>query len=267
METAAKLTALIAVLGIASVGYADETWRKDRFAAGLGWYRPNVDTQVRVADAESGISGTLLDLESDLDLKNRDAQVTFDLHWRFARRHAIEFEYVELKRKATQQIEFDIEYDDEVFAVDETLETVFDTSVSRLGYRFSFINDEKIEASASFGLHITDLKVGLNLVDEVDKSFNEVTAPLPAIGGAFKYRFNEQWDAQFRAEWLDIEVGDFDGSLTNFIAEVSWHPWKNFGFGLGYNFWELDVKVTDADLTGQVEYQFRGPKFELKARL
>jgi len=254
------------MVGSIGMAEADETWRKDRFSAALGWYRPNVDTKVKVAHPESGLGGTLLDLESDLDLNDRKSQAALNMHWRFARRHAIEFAYTELKRKSTNDIDFEIEFDDDVFVVDETLESVFDTTVGRLGYRFSFINDEKTELSASVGLHITDLKVGLNLVDEIEKSFNEVTAPLPAIGGEFKYRFNDQWEARFRLEWFDLKVGDIDGSLTAGIADVNWHPWANFGFGLGYNLWEMKVTADGSDLTGRVEYKFHGPEFSLRTR-
>ncbi len=67
----------------------DETWRKDRFYIGLGLYRPDFTTKIRVDDSVTGASGTLLNLEQDLDLNDRKTQLTLDAHFRFAKRHAI----------------------------------------------------------------------------------------------------------------------------------------------------------------------------------
>lgn len=249
----------------ASAAEGTETWRKDRFFVGVGLYRPNIETKVRVDDADTGISGTLLNLERDLDLSDRKTQVTLDAHFRFAKRHAIEFEYVKLQRKDDTNIGFEINYDDEVFVIDEDIRTTFKTEVARLAYRFSFINNDKHELSAALGLHVTDLTVGLNAVGD-EEEFNDVTAPLPTLGAAWKYRFNDQWTFHIRGEWLDIEIDEVEGKLTAGLAEVTWYPWRNFGFGLGYHIWDLDVSATEDDLTGSVEYSYDGPKLNLNLR-
>ena len=189
----------------------DETWKKDRFYFGLGLYRPDFKTQVRVDDSVTGASGTLLNLEQDLDLSDRKTQVTIDAHFRFAKRHAIEFEWVKLSREDESTVGFAIDYDGEVIAINEDVVTTFKTEVARLAYRLSFINNEKMELSGAIGLHITDLTVGLNLVDETDEEFNDVTAPLPTLGGAFKYHFSENWTFHIRGEWLDIEIDNVGG--------------------------------------------------------
>ena len=105
------------VLLPSSVAIADETWRKDRFAVAAGLYKPNVSTVVSVANQATGRSGTLLDLETDLDLKDADTLLTLDLHYRFSRRHAIELEWVQLERDSIKVITRQINYDDEVFNI------------------------------------------------------------------------------------------------------------------------------------------------------
>ncbi len=251
----------------ATAASGDETWRKDRFFVGLGLYRPNVDTSVRVDDANTGISGTLLNLERDLDLSDRETQFTIDAHFRFAKRHAIELEWVKLNREDDTNIGFAINFDDEVFVIDEDIRSTFNTEVIRLAYRLSFINNERHELSGAIGLHVTDLKVGLNRIDEEEEAeFNDITAPLPTLGVAYKYRFNDAWTFHIRGEWLDIEIDDVNGKLTAGLAEVTWYPWRNFGFGLGYHIWDFDVSATDEDLTGSVEYSYEGPKLNLNLR-
>ena len=155
---------------------AGDTWKKDRFYFGLGLYRPNMDTQIRVDDAQTGASGTLLNLERDLDLSDRKTQTTFDAHFRFAKRHALEFEHVKRSRVDETNIGFQIDYDGEIIGINEDVQSTFSTEVSRLAYRFSFINSERMELSAALGLHVTDLKVGLNIVGEEEEFKKELVA-------------------------------------------------------------------------------------------
>ncbi len=260
---------LVAIVGLmpADAAAQDETWKKDRFYLGLGLYRPNIDTRIRVDDANTGISGTLLNLEDDLNLSDRKTQVIFDAHFRFAKRHAIEFEHVKLSREDDTNIGFAIDYDGEIFEIDENIRSTFKTEVNRLAYRLSFINNESMELSGALGLHVTDLKVGLNRVDSTDEAeFNDVTAPLPTLGAAFKYHFTPSWSFHIRGEWLDIEIEDINGKLTAGKAEIIWYPWQNFGFSLGYDIWDLEVTATDEDLTGEVSYRYDGPTLTLRGR-
>lgn len=243
----------------------DETWRKDRFMVGFGMYQPNFDTKIRVDESTTGISGTLLNLEKDLDLSDRETQVTLDAHFRFARRHAIEFDWVDLKRKDESTVLFGIDYDGDFIGINEDVTTTFNTEIIRLAYRFSFINNEKMELSGSVGLHVTDLKLGLNVIGE-EEEFNDITAPLPTLGVAWKYHFNEQWTFHIGGEWLSLKIDNVKGDLFSGVAEVTWYPFDNFGASLGYDVWDLGVTATKNTLTGKVDYKFDGPKLTLRAR-
>jgi len=243
----------------------DETWRKDRFRVGLGLFRPDMKTEIRVDNAVTGNSGTLLSLEEDLDLSDKETEIVLAAHFRFAKHHAIEFDYVNIGRSEMSNIGFTIDYDDKVIDVSTDVETTFKTQVTRLGYRLSFLNNAKHELSGSVGLHVTDLTVGLNVVGQ-EEEFNDVTAPLPTLGGAWRYHFNDNWAFHIRGEWLDLKIDEYKGSLTSGLAEVEWYPWRNFGFGLGYYLWDLDVSATENNLTGTVDYQYKGPKLNLNLR-
>jgi hypothetical protein len=263
--TALMATALLFCSFTPTAFAQDETWKKDRFRLGVGLFRPDMKTQIRVDDSATGNSGTLLSLEDDLDLSDRETELILAAHFRIAKRHAIELDHVNIGRSEVSNVGFTIDYDDKEIEVSTDVETTFKTKVTRLGYRFSFLNNEKHELSGAVGLHVTDLKVGLNVVGE-ESDFNDVTAPLPTLGGAWKYHFNENWAFHIRGEWLDLKIDEYKGSLTSGLAEVEWYPWRNFGFGLGYYIWDLDVSATDNNLTGTVEYEYKGPKLNLNLR-
>ena len=267
MKTLAFMTVclmgLLFAQHVSAEAAGQEAWRKDRFLVAVGLYRPNLDTRIRVDGPNR--SGTLLNLEDDLDLTDRKTQLTLDAHFRFAKRHAIEFEYVKLARNGITNIAFEIDYEEDTIAVNSDVESRFSTEVGRLAYRFSFINSERMELSAALGLHITDLEVGLKVVGTVEE-LNSVTAPLPTLGGAWKYHFNDYLTFHLRGEWLDIKVDDINGALTAGRVELTWYPVRNFGFGLGYHVWDLDVSASAGDLTGIIDYRYDGPKLKLVAR-
>ena len=114
-------------------------------------------------------------------------------------------------------------------------------------------------------LHVTDLEVGLNVIGE-NPEFNDVTAPLPTLGAAWKYHFTDQWTFHIRGEWLDLKIDNVKGSLSSGVAEVTWYPFKNFGASLGYEVWDLSVTATKNTLTGKVSYKYDGPALTLRAR-
>lgn len=266
MKQLAISLVLVTVAAIVPILAQAEAWKNDQILLSVGGYRPSVDTRVRVDNVETGVPGTSLNLESDLSLDDRKTLVTALGHLRLAKRHALEFEYVSLSRKDEVNTQFEISYDDEVFALDTPVSATFETDVARVAYRLSFINNEQHELSVALGVHITDLKAGLNLVGDANEEFNDVTAPLPTIGGAWRYHMNERWTLQIGAEWLDIEIDDINGQLISGHAAILWFPVRNLGLGVGYHIWDLEVSATDDDLTGVVKYKYEGPKLSLNLR-
>ena len=99
-----------------------------------------------------------------------------------------------------------------------------------------------------------------------DPEFNDVTAPLPTLGGAFKWRFSENWEFHIRGEWLDIEIDNVNGKLTAGLIDLSWFPTRHFGGSIGYQIWDLGVTAEKSRLTGKIDYEYEGPKLTLAVR-
>ena len=55
-----------------------------------------------------------------------------------------------------------------------------------------------------------------------------------------------------------LEVGDIDGSLGNFGAQIEYQFTKIFGLGLGYDYFRIDVTYDDSELRSDLEYQYHG---------
>jgi hypothetical protein len=58
---------------------------------------------------------------------------------------------------------------------------------------------------------------------------------------------------------LFVRVGDFDGSIIEVSAQLTYHLFRFFGVGIGYAWFNVDVSANTSDFAGSVTYRFDGP--------
>ena len=79
------------------------------------------------------------------------------------------------------------------------------------------------------------------------------------------YSWSPKWVALARIDWLSVSIGDYSGSLWSASAGINFQAFKNVGFGLSYNNFDLNVDVDKADWHGQVETRQHGPRLTVTA--
>lgn len=246
-----------------SPAWAAENFERPRFNFRLGAYFASADTEVRL-DATDGSIGTVVDFEDDLDLDDDEVMALIGFDWRFAQMHRLELEYFELDRGGFQTLSGNIEYGDTLFPFESEVSSFFNTDIFRVGYSYSFFQDQTRELAVGVGFHITDLAAGIS--DEEDSSeFSDVTAPLPVLGIEGGWAFAPKWVLYGRLQIFRLEVGDFDGSIDHLAIRLEHQTFRHVGFGLGYDYFELDVDIDDSDWRGFANYQFDGPTVYVKA--
>jgi hypothetical protein len=249
--------------------------KKDRFFGGarfeinLGAFASRVDTTIRLDSTE--IPGTSFSFESDLGLEDNKTVPTGGFVWRMGRRSSLTLNYFALNRSGSNQSRISITIPDPedesqtiTIGADVTVDSLMETNVSFLAYRFSFINNPKAEFGLRIGFHVTAIKVGLALPDDPDISPTEedVTAPLPTFGLYGGYRLLEKLYFTGDLGYFQIEIGDFDGKITSANFGLLWQPLKLVGFGLNYQLFEVDVEATTEEfggIGGKFEYRYDGP--------
>jgi hypothetical protein len=90
--------------------------------------------------------------------------------------------------------------------------------------------------------------------------FESVTTqgPVPNIGVWYKYSISENWALRGRLDWLSASIGKYDGQLTNASFGVNYQVARNFGIGLNYHNFKLDVTVDESDWRGRVITSYDG---------
>ena len=253
---------------------AQDDWQSwptgDRWVFAAGYFAPDLDTKVIVTDAEGNI-GTGISFEKNLGLDDSEGTFLATIEWRFAKRHKLSYSYFQLDRSATTTSStVTIAIGEEVFDLALPIQSFFDITANELAYSYSLIFSERTDLSVGIGLSVQDLALGLQgtasspnpgeLIDERADS----TAPLPTLNLGFNYAFNDKWIFQSKLGWLAVELeadgnDSLDGQIINANVGVRWKAFKNVGFFLNYQLFDVDVDYTERDIVFAVDYDYQGP--------
>lgn len=238
-----------------------------RFYLDIGAYLPSIDTTLRVDRADG--SGTLIDLEDDLDYDDSTVLPYGMMNFRLGERWHIEAEYFAIDRDKTAVIDRDIQIGDEIFEADVTVKSNFDTDVYRLGVGYSFMKRPSTELGATLGVHVTtfDFSIRTEGVFDLVSEKVETFAPLPTLGVYGYHAFSPKWLLQGRADVFSLDYDDYSGSLINLNLGLEYQVARHLGLGAGYRYVDLELtseKTLTAgsasdDFRGEFNYHYSGP--------
>jgi hypothetical protein len=258
-----KTWAVVCVLlgfGAGGVRGADESLIDQNVLLQFGGFLLSTDTTVRV-DPEDDRFGTEVDLEEDLGFDDAD-RFRFDGLWRISPRHHLRGQFFRLDRSAERDVNRTIEFGDLVIPVNGSVSAELETQIGQLAYEYAFLRGENHELAASLGVHMVwfDLELaarGPNIETRTERA--ETTAPLPVLGLRGLWRVGGNLYVEASAQYFEAGVDEYDGSIQDFRAALLWMPWRNFGFGAGYNHFRVDVEVDDTDFDGKLRWEYGGP--------
>ncbi len=239
--------------------------------SGSGFFA-NVDTTVSSSTRVNPNGGTTIDLEDDLGLDDNELLPAIYAGAKLGGGFVVTGEYYSLSRDTTGTISRNITVDDVTYAVNASVTAGFSTDIYRLTVGYSFIRNETTEVGAAIGLHATDLTFSISGQGStggapvtVQTRRKDFLAPMPTIGlyGTFQLMPNVNLNA--RADYLSLGIGDYDGSILNAQASVSYRFTRNFGIGVGYRYVDYDLDVTKPNYVASFDYKFWGPSIFLEA--
>jgi hypothetical protein len=247
-----------------TAGAADEGWGpgEDTWKFNLGAFFPAIDTSLRVDGVDLGDD---IDLEDKLGFSDDDTIWRLDGYWRFFKKHRLSFGYHQFNRDGSATLQEELEIGDEVFPIGAQASSELNMGFYPIDYKYSYFQNDKWELSAGLGVYWIDLEFSVSATvqageDPPEKIFesSDFNGPLPYLALAFEYYITPQWLTVFKGGYFALEVGDVDGSLANFGAQIEYQFTKTFGLGLGYDYFRIDVTYDDSELRSDLEYQYHG---------
>jgi len=260
------MLAIVLVPEPASAQTADDyhPFLSDRFNIGVGIFYPTKSFKIRVdgSDPEEEI-----DFDEALRFDEQGPTGSLTFRWRFGEKWSLFGQYWNTDDKSGAILEEDIEWEDVVFKAGTYAAGGVDIDIARVFFGRTFFNTSpQHEFGLGLGFHWMSLDTfieGQIITNFGDTEFarEAVSAqfPLPNIGGWYLFSWNQKWMFQARLDWLSASIGDYSGGLWNAQTGIHWQAFKNFGFGLYYNAFILDVDVDDENWRGKAEAKQHGP--------
>jgi hypothetical protein len=242
----------------------------DPFQLSLGSFNLDTDTRVRL-DGDLN-TGTYVDWENTFG-GGDTTRFRVDGQWRFADRHKVRFMWFNTSRSKSSTLDEEIDWGDETFPVNATVDAEFDFDVYELAYEYAFLRRDTYELSGTFGVHYTELSLSLaaeasssggSLESDIQEE-GSVDAPLPVIGLRALWQLPHHFWVDAQAQYFALSIDEYDGSLQDYKLMVNWQPKTWLGIGLGYNRFQVDVDVDSSRFNGSLDWTYSGPMLSYSA--
>jgi len=240
---------------------ANQPW--ERFSLKLGGYLADLDSSVRIGSSTLGL-GASVDVEKALGMESSMSVFRAEASYRFGstRRHIFNLKYYDFRRSASKTLDAQIEWEGTTYPIGTTVESYYNIGVLKAGYGYAFFQDDRLSLAASIGLFITPIDVGISAAG-VGSEEEEIIAPLPVVGLNLDFAITPKLFLKQSLEVFYLEIGDFKGAITSLTIACEYNAWKNVGFGLGYDVFNLNIEANgsdypNVDFVGEVEFSYTG---------
>lgn len=223
---------------------------EDRLRVELLAFATSVDTDLRL-DPAAGEPGTVIDAEDELVLDDFAVLAPAELTLLPGQRHFLRISALSLRRNGFAELEREIVFGDEVFLLDEAVDSTFDLSMAGLTYGYRFITQERGSLAASFGLQVAEVEASIDSRDRFARESESGVAPLPLLGLEGVYHFNRRWALEGRGQYLRVDVSDAKGSMLDLRVGALWHLNPHLAFGLGYRLFMVDAESESPGTPGR----------------
>ncbi|MCK5195258.1 MAG: hypothetical protein KAQ71_15710, partial [Desulfobulbaceae bacterium] len=189
----------------------------------------SLDTSVRFG---SGV-GFDLDAEELLDVDSKTSVFRVGGLWRFTdtKRHRLDLSWFAFHRDGSSTVGSTIEIEDpdgDIITIlpGTEVDTLLNIDIFQLAYSYSFLQDDRIDLAAVFGLFIMPIDIEIEVTGVPDEEgILDFTAPLPTFGLRMDFALTPKWFFRSGTQVFYLEYEDFKGSLLATHGAVEYMPW------------------------------------------
>ena len=232
----------------------------------LGTFTNKATTRIRV-DGEDGDPGTAVDWGSIFG-ESAVTRLRLDGVWQFSDKHHLRIMFTDYSRSVTATLDEDIEWDGDLLLAGSSATGRIGFSILEAAYEYAPWHSDTMELSLTAGLHYTAFDARLTAdvgtleggVSEILGGKASVDAPLPVFGARGMWRLGRSIYLDAQVQWFALSIDEYSGSILNYRAGLIWQPRKLLGLGIGYDSFNVDVKVKNSDFRGKLDWTYQGPQ-------
>jgi hypothetical protein len=230
------------------------------------YFQGTVDTLLRVDSTGATVpDGTLLSGEDDLGLDDVVDQARMEFDIRMGERNHMRIDYFKLDRFSQQALPRDIEFGDYSFDEGDIFRAKLDWRMLSLTYTYSLFRSERFEAGVGLGLHIIEASAEGSQPGTLNRERDSEAGIFPTIAVNGAFRISKRWAVTARGQTFSANPEGFDGTLSDYHADVQYRWRKNFAIGIGYSQITVDLNVMDADQPLLFNMETSGPEIFFRA--
>lgn len=240
------------------------------------YFLNNTNTLVLLESANNPLAGTV-NFQRDLGLDSRSTVARARFAYQLNARHRFDMSYFSVDRDGFRPVvEKEIDFGNITIPLGAAVRSHFDTSILKLTYTNMFHNSEKVRLGFTAGINWSRFDVGASfertgvIAVDPDESVAEQadgSGPLPVFGGRVIYSITPTWLQVTMVDFLVLDTGNYGGVVTDIEMGVENRFSKNFGWGIGFELLNFDLKTNDGDLSGSIQNSSRGVNLYLSAYL
>lgn len=239
---------------------------EDRFRVEVNVLRAGNDTKLRV-DPSALQQGTLIDTEGDLGLEEDQVLTQAELTLLPGERHLIRLSALSSRRSAQTIIDRQITFGDDVYNINERVDSELDLSLFGLTYGYRFFVHNRAELTGTFGVQIASVEANAEVRSRVNREAEDGVAPLPLLGVEGRFDFTDRWSAEARFQYLSANIDEVEGSIMDGRLALTWRLNPYLVFGLGYRRFSVEIDSRNLDDPGLVDMKIAGPLLFARASL
>ena len=255
----------IVVLLAAPPLFAQNDWLFPRFSVTGATSPSEFDTNVRIDPDVAAGEGTVINFERDLGLEDARTLHRLGVQWRPFARHELAATYFSAPRRGLEQINRTITFRDETYPVNALVRSQFDLDYASATYTYWARRGERDGFGISLGVAALSLDTSVTAerpgesVTVTQRAETEVPVALAGVQG--RLAFGSRFFGEASASTLPrVTIGDYTGTALNGSARLEYRPVRWIGIGAAYNYFRLDVDVTQLDLGASIDMTIQGPE-------
>jgi hypothetical protein len=223
-----------------------------------GFLLTNINTTLSLTGS-GGNGGTIIDFGDTLGGETSVNIFRADVDWNISGPHLVQGSWYNIDLSGHKVISKEIDFGDEVFPINATVDSQMRSQVYKVSYGYTFHEGEKHEFTGLIGVHVMTLETGLSAANLGKAERFEVTAPLPAFGVGWTAHWARNFQTRAVVQYFGISVDDkIEGSFVDALFAAEYRMTNHFSFGVGYNYFKLDVDAHKGPLTLSADYQYDG---------
>lgn len=218
----------------------------------------NIDTTISLT-TDGGLGGEIIDFGDTLGGETSVNVFRIDADWYVAGPHLVQGAWYDINLTGHRTIDRDIEFGDETFPINATVDSQMRTNIYKLSYGYTFHRGQRHELTGLIGVHVMSLETGLSATNLGRVERFEVTAPLPAFGIGWTAHWTPRFETRAIVQYFGISVDDkIEGNFVDVLLAAEYRLNKHFSVGAGYNYFDLEVDAHKGPLNLGVSDKYDG---------